>query len=160
MWVWVVWVGNGQREVLVGLVGCGDDVGRGWRGWLWWGVDDAIVGVADNGGAVVVEAATVGVVGEVVLEELLAGGGVIAFGAVSTFAGGQARVGNAAAEAATEGASVAAFVFDIGVRVDGVFVGRRSGRGGGRVSVAGSVVMAKNRFGGADVDGHRGNGGG
>ena len=122
MWVWVVWVGNGQREVLVGLVGCGDDVGRGWRGWLWWGVDDAIVGVADNGGAVVVEAATVGVVGEVVLEELLAGGGVIAFGARGAFAGRAAWVGYPTAKTTAERAGVTALVFGVGIWIDGKVV--------------------------------------
>ena len=85
-----------------------------------WGVNDAVVGVAGDRGAVVVKLTPIGVVGEEVLEELFAGGRVVAFGAGCTFAGGKTGMRDATTETTAERAGVTALVFGVGVRGFGV----------------------------------------
>jgi hypothetical protein len=105
------WAGVDKMDAGVAVA-----VPRGWR------VDDAVVGVADDGVAVVAEPALVWVVSEEFLEELGSGGEVAAFGARLSITARELRVWFPASEAASEGAGVSALVFGIGVRVDGVIV--------------------------------------
>ena len=46
-----------------------------------WGVNDSVVGVADDWVAVVVELTSIGVVGKEFLKELFASGGILSLGA-------------------------------------------------------------------------------
>ena len=90
-------------------------VGRG-RRRRW--VNNAVVGVALDRFAVVVEAATVGVMGEEFAEEVVFGGGIVAARADFTTASGRFGVLDAATEAATEGTGKFALIFRIGKRVN------------------------------------------
>ena len=112
-------------------------------------VDDAIVGVTGNGVAVVVKPAPVGIVGEVVFEELRLGGRVLAKWAFFARAVGESGMRTAAAEAAAEGTRVAALVLGVGVRINGVFVRRV----GGRVRGAGTLITLEHRFSGTEESG-------
>ena len=120
----------GRRLWGSGLI---DKVGRG-RGRRW--VNNAVVGVALDGFAIVVEATAVGVMGEEFSEEVVFGGGDVAARANFTTTSGGFWVLDAAAEAAAEGAGEFALVFrvgkwvnwEIGVRGRG-FVGLEDGFG-------------------------------
>ena len=82
------------------------------------------MGVADNGFAIVVEFAAIGLVGEELLKEEGFGCWVVAFGTGFTGSIWSSGVGRATAEATTEGSRIDAPVLGIRVRVDGkVIVG-------------------------------------
>ena len=107
-------------------------MGGGCGGGRWW-VHNVVVGVAFDRIAVVIEMATFWVVGEEVFEEKGFGGRVFATGTVFVRAVRLARVGDAATEAAAEGARIMTLVLGVGVWVDRVVVievgggGRRGG---------------------------------
>ena len=81
-------------------------------------VNNAVVGVALDRFAVVVEAATVGVVGKEFAKEVVFGGGIVAARADFATASGRFGVLDAATEAATEGTGKFALIFRIGKRVN------------------------------------------
>lgn len=83
-------------------------------------VDNAIMGIANDGFPVVVETAFVGVVAKVLLEEVLFGGRVVAEWAKFTGTCRGFGVCSAAAVAAAEGAWVFALIFGVGEGVNGV----------------------------------------
>ena len=93
-----------------------DKVGRGCVG-RW--VNDAVVGIALDRFAVVVEAATVGVMGEEFAKEVVFGGGIVATRADFAPASGRFGMLDAATEAATEGTGKFALVFGVGEGVNG-----------------------------------------
>ena len=108
------------------------------------------MGIARDGVAVVIESAFVGVMGQVVFEELCFGGGVLAEGAFFARAIGGSGVAVTAAVATAEGAGEATLVLGVGVGIDGVVGVGRLGGGG----VAGRLlVFLKDRFGGAEEGG-------
>ena len=115
--------GNGRGDIGFGFGGevDGRSAWRWWSSWWRW-VNDLAVGIAGDRIAVVAKTAPVGVVRKAVLKELGFGGGVVAEGAVFAFTGRKMGMGDATAETATEGTTVTALVFGVGIWIDGKVV--------------------------------------
>ena len=119
----------------------------GFAAFGWWWVNDAVMDIADDWFAVVVELTFIGMMSEVVFEELCLCFGIMTQRATFAFPIAFAFVGNSATIASAEGSGVAAFVFGVGVRISGqVLV---LGCGAGFLLGCGRVVFLQDGFGGA-----------
>ena len=152
--------GNVWGVRIGGLLLWSSDVGGdfGWTGGGGWWIDDAFVGVTRNRVSIVIKLASVGVMSEELLEELLTSRRVVALRAWSAFTRGQTRMRDAAAKTATERAGVATLIFCIRIRINGVFIVGRIGVGRGCGGLRWAIIVAEDRFGRANVGGSRGDG--